>query len=110
MGHGAVSFSDVLVITLQVFGPVIGVNLMLVSRSLSLFAVDVAQARTSRRSPRSTYDPVSLPRRPCDARTWTTPTAKELRLHDSSGDNSGAAKAGPGERGLQLLARKWDHM
>src|SRR5688500_6845029 len=36
---------------------------------LSLFPVRAAQARTSRRSPRSTYDPVSLPRRPCDART-----------------------------------------
>ena len=32
MGHEAVSFSDVLVITLQVFGPVIGVNLRPVSR------------------------------------------------------------------------------
>ena len=37
----------------------------LVSRSPSLFTVRAAQARTSRRSPRSTYDPVSLPRRPC---------------------------------------------
>jgi hypothetical protein len=36
---------------------------------LSLFTVRAAQARTSRRSPQSTYDPVSLPRRPCDART-----------------------------------------
>jgi hypothetical protein len=44
-------------------------ELYLVSRSLSLFTVRAAQARTSRRSPRSTYDPVSLPRRPCDART-----------------------------------------
>lgn len=32
VGYEAVSFSDVLVITLQVFGPVIGVNLRLVSR------------------------------------------------------------------------------
>ena len=35
----------------------------------NLFTVRAAQARTSRRSPRSTYDPVSLPRRPCDPRT-----------------------------------------
>ena len=38
----------------------------LVSCLLSLFTVRAAQARTSRRSPRSTYDPVSLPRRPCE--------------------------------------------
>jgi hypothetical protein len=42
---------------------------VLVPCLLSLFTVRAAQARTSRRSPRSTYDPVSLPRRPCDART-----------------------------------------
>ena len=41
----------------------------LVSCLLSLFTVGAAHARTSRRSPRSTYDPVCLPRRPCDART-----------------------------------------
>jgi AbiEi antitoxin C-terminal domain len=35
----------------------------------NLLALRGAQARTSRRSPRSGYDPVSLPRRPCDART-----------------------------------------
>jgi 3-methyladenine DNA glycosylase AlkC len=35
----------------------------------NLLTLRAAQARTSRRSPRSTYDPVSLPRRPCDART-----------------------------------------
>jgi hypothetical protein len=45
-----------------------------------LFTLGAAQARTSRcvggeaappwfSSPRSTYDPVCLPRRPCDART-----------------------------------------
>src|SRR5947209_14556322 len=45
---------------------------------------DDAQARTSRRSPQSRYDPVSLPRRPCDARTWTPPNAKEPRKHDTS--------------------------
>jgi hypothetical protein len=41
----------------------------LVSWNPSLFTLRAAQARTSRRSPWSTYDPVSLPRRPCDART-----------------------------------------
>jgi hypothetical protein len=41
----------------------------LVSCLLSLITVRAAQARTSRRSPRSAYDPVYLPRRPCDART-----------------------------------------
>jgi hypothetical protein len=35
----------------------------------NLLTLRAAQARTSRRSPRSTYDPVSLPRRPCYART-----------------------------------------
>jgi hypothetical protein len=35
----------------------------------NLLTLRAAHARTSRRSPRSTYDPVSLPRRPCDART-----------------------------------------
>src|SRR4029453_16927532 len=33
--------------------------------NLSLFTLRAAQARPSLRSPRSTYDPVSLPRRPC---------------------------------------------
>ncbi len=41
----------------------------LVPRKESLFALGDAQARTSRRSPRSRYDPVSVPRRPGDART-----------------------------------------
>ena len=49
-----------------VIGTVIGT---LVPWNLSLFTLRAAQARTSRRSPRSTYDPVSLPRRSCDART-----------------------------------------
>jgi hypothetical protein len=35
----------------------------------NLLTLRAAQARTSRRSPQSGYDPVSLPRRPCDART-----------------------------------------
>jgi hypothetical protein len=35
----------------------------------NLLTLRTAQARTSRRSPQSGYDPVSLPRRPCDART-----------------------------------------
>jgi hypothetical protein len=35
----------------------------------NLLTLRAAQARTSRRSPQSGYDPVSLPRQPCDART-----------------------------------------
>ena len=40
-----------------------------VPRKEGLFALGGAQTRTSRRSPQSRYDPVSLLRRPCDART-----------------------------------------
>jgi hypothetical protein len=46
-----------------------GGETVLVPWNPSLFTLRAAQARTSLRSPRSTYDPVSLPRRPCDART-----------------------------------------
>ncbi len=44
-------------------------ELVLVARLRSLVTFRDAQARTSLRSPRSRYDPVSLPRRPGDART-----------------------------------------
>jgi nucleoside-diphosphate-sugar epimerase len=50
------------------------------------FTVRAAQAHTSRRSPQSAYDPVSLPRRPCDARTLNDANRKvvtsEYRLGD----------------------------
>ena len=48
-------------------GPISTPELALASSALEGNSLDAsrAQARTSRRSPRSTYDPVSLPRRPC---------------------------------------------
>ena len=45
--------------------------------------VSDAQARTSLRSPRSWYDSVSLPRRPCDARTQPPPNSKSLERDDT---------------------------
>jgi hypothetical protein len=39
----------------------------------------------SLRSPRSRYDPVSLPRRPCDASTWTTEPSTGFLAQDTGG-------------------------
>jgi hypothetical protein len=60
----------------------------------NLLTLRAAQARTSRRSPQSGYDPVSLPRRPCDARTWTSPSAKELPFQGTRWSRDREAQGG----------------